>query len=255
VNEPYSAGHLQAVGRLLGPSGRVVSYVDTEYTRVRSERAVLFNASVCIAGRSVWWGDIDLTESEIELVRLAADTDETVSLVEDDNRHGVDNVRSDRAAYSVTPSGHTQLRASIYVRGADGRIYLRAPEHGRRLIRPSWPRIWPFWRIDVRWTRWAGARGDDGYSTVAVIFGGRPSDGSPHLILTCAWFTNVARGGWLEWSWFPSATQRRWAPPIRYTARRIVGRIRPWGSIDLAAGECDEVRVGVVVGASDPRWG
>jgi len=242
--------------RLLGPHGRVLAYWGTEYMPVGRQRAVVFNSAVYVGCEKAWCGDLDLTEGEGELVRLAAETGQTVRLhYEDDD--DADELRSPapgHAAYSVTASGHTSVRASIYQRDRDGRMYLRAPIAVRRIAVPARPRVWPFWRLEVRLTQW-GARVVDGYSTFAVILGRSLLDGSPHLVLTCAWFRHIAGGGWVEWSWYPSAMQRRWAPSIRYSARRLFGPVRPWASLELSPGERDELRLGVVIGESDPRWG
>lgn len=61
------------VEKILGPAGRLISGSKSSYQTAHRDHRVLFNA--CIfdeKGQEVWFGDIDLTEEEDKLKKVAA---------------------------------------------------------------------------------------------------------------------------------------------------------------------------------------
>ena len=257
MNRRLAARHAGAIGQWLGPVGRMIPYSKTAYMDVHSDHAVVFNANVCFQGGKVWWGDIDLTEDEPELTRLAAATGEIVYVLsEADGRfENEDAPLLDRADFSVTPSGQTSILDPVYVRRTDGVLVVRTEDPKRLPSVPDRPRPWRFWRIELREVVWDGARAADGVAWTSLLFGGSGVDGGPHLALRVYRFRHVARGGWLEVGWYPSGARRPWAPPIHLKRKWEHGTIRPWIGVDLAPGAGEEIRIGVTVGPRDPRWG
>jgi hypothetical protein len=70
MNEVLAARYRASISRWLGEPGRMVGYSKTLYMDAHSDHAVVFNANVCFNDGKVWWGDLDLTESEVDLARL-----------------------------------------------------------------------------------------------------------------------------------------------------------------------------------------
>jgi len=234
----------------------MLSYERAVYLNPYCGHVVEFNAGVWFAGGQVWWGDLDLTVDEGLLAGLAAETGETVYVVwEDDGRGRLRHPAShDQAIYWVSPDGAVGMQRSIYERVPGGRLAIRGLWRDARVRLPRRPAMWRFWRLRLHAEHWAGARGDDGSSCLALVLGERGAEGYPFLRLECAWFRNVAAGGWVEVLWSPSPRQHAWLPPFNRLLRLPRGPVRPWVALDLAPGERDRLQLGVVVGPKDPRW-
>jgi hypothetical protein len=126
---------------------------------------------------------------------------------------------------------------------------------GRRLASAlEKPRMWRFWRIELRRGEQDGARAEDGLVWTSLLVGGSGLDDNPHLALRAHRFQNAGRGGWFEVGWYPSPARRQWAPTLRRKRKREHGAIRPWIGINVAPGAREEIRVGVTIGPRDPRW-
>jgi hypothetical protein len=161
--------------------------------------------------------------------RLSAETGETVYVLrEGDARfEHEDAPLLGHAAYSVTPSAKTSFCNPLYERLLNGTLVQRPPRQATRFRRPLRPQLWTVWRMRLSRRRWHGAREGDGYSTVTLRIGA--TEGRPCLELGCAWCSHVARGMWLECSWYP-ASQRPWAPHVCRAIKRAHGGVRPWAA-------------------------
>lgn len=62
---------LEVIGRELGPHGRMISGSKSGYCRRFSARLVVFNANLLIDRVKAWWGDLDVTDDEPRLMRIA----------------------------------------------------------------------------------------------------------------------------------------------------------------------------------------
>ncbi len=111
VNEELAAEHEGAILATLGPPARMIGFSKGGYVDAYPGHAAVFNTNVCLGADKVWWGDLDVTVDEHLLVELAARTGAIVSLLyESDGRfRNEDSPLLDRAVYSVTPSGYSQL--------------------------------------------------------------------------------------------------------------------------------------------------
>lgn len=257
MNEALATLHARAIHRWLGPRGRLLGYQQTTVLTPSSDHLVEFNAGVWFEGGQVWWGDLDLTIDEPFLAALAAETGETVSLVWGDGELGRlgGAPKLGRAVYRVTPLGAVWYATPIIERLTDRRLVVRGVRRDTRRGLPARPEMWRFWRLGMRLERWAGPRETDGYRGLRLLVGGSGIDGYPYLAVQCALFRNVARGGWVQIEWFPSASQRSWAPAFGTVLRWPRGPVRPWVSIRVDSGTHDWVQAGLVIGPRDPRWG
>ena len=68
----------EAVIAALGPNGRMLSGSKSSYRSARPNNFVIFNANLCTKEGKLWYGDIDLTESQDLLVDLAKSLNQTV---------------------------------------------------------------------------------------------------------------------------------------------------------------------------------
>jgi hypothetical protein len=118
---------------VLGPSGRMIASTKTGYGQAHPGHVAIFNANVCIAGRKVWYGDLDLTREEPRLRELAARVGLAVHvLFERDARfRQEEEPLLDEAIYRVEPGQEPQLDEMLVRRDADGAL---------------------------RWTRWKATR-------------------------------------------------------------------------------------------------
>jgi hypothetical protein len=162
VNEELAARHAAAIAACLGPPGRLVGMSKTGYREQHPDHLAVFNTNVCFAAGKVWWGDVDLTLDESKLVRLAAQTDETVYLLyERDGRFANEEAPLlAQAVYSVTPNGHIRLDHAHVERRADGVLYARPPARQPRFRRPGRLRLWRFWLVEPHIERSRDALGD-----------------------------------------------------------------------------------------------
>jgi hypothetical protein len=93
------------VEELLGHRGRMIASTKSGYGAAHPDHVALFNANVCVDGRKVWYGDLDLTRDEPRLRELAARVGEAVHvLYERDARfaHEEEPLLSD-AIYWIEP--------------------------------------------------------------------------------------------------------------------------------------------------------
>ena len=256
MNRDLAERYQSAILATLGPSGCLMSMSKSGYHDAHPTNVAVFNANVSLVGGKVWWGDFDLTLDEAQLVQLASATGEVVFLLyESDGRFEYEAAPLlERAIYSVTPSGHTRFDHVSVERRADGNLYRRPRPRPPRWRRPNRPRLWRFWHIDTRTQR---SRDDWGRRRSTLLYLGRR--GSPHrsplLVLGVHRWTHVARGGWVEWTWYPSG-HRLWAPSLAPRLKLHRGRVRPFLSVRLTPGVCHELHLGVTIGPTDPiLWG
>jgi hypothetical protein len=249
--EQYAA----TINATLGPAGRMISPSKSAYRDEHPSHLVVFNANVCVAGIKVWYGDVDVTLDEPQLLQLAAQIGEITDLLSEHDarfRHE-DAPLLERAVYSVTPTGHTRVDAARYERRTDGRLYTRPIPRPPRWRWPRGPRLWHLWRVRATCERSATPQGSM-TSRLVHIGCARHDRRSSLLVVGIHHWSRHARGAWLEYTWHPSA-HRAWAPPIQFRAKWHRGRVRPCISGRLAPGVAYEVRVGVILGSIDSLWG
>lgn len=75
------ASHDQIAEVVLGPCGRMIASTKTGYGQAHPGHVAIFNANVCIDGRKVWYGDLDLTREEPRLHELAARVEAAVHVL------------------------------------------------------------------------------------------------------------------------------------------------------------------------------
>lgn len=257
MDDSIPARHARALKQRLGSPGRMIAYEHTDYLWPGSDRAVIFNADVWVAGRLVWWGDLDLTVDEPRLVGLAADLGETVHVFWEGGarRLSEGGTPAEWSVFTVSASGIAWHLDWVYTRDARGRLVLRDTELAYDGFRfPLPPTSWSFWNWTVRRGRRTGARDSDGWHGELLWIGEVVPDGAPHLEIVFGRFRNQARGGWIELCWHPSRSQRPWAPPLVRTLRWTRGRARPWITVRLEPGDYLQLQIGISLGLYDPRW-
>lgn len=255
VNQGLADRYRSAIEACLGEPGRLIGLSKSGYRDGHPLHLAVFNANVCLEGGKVWWGDLDLTIDETRLADLAAQTGlTTYVLSESDGRFSYEDApQLGRAVYSVTASGLTSFDHTHIERRADGALYWRPPVARPRYRRPARPRLWRFWRLEVGRECTSGPSG--GQKSVLLYVGSRGRRrGGPLLALGLHRWEHVARGAWIEWTWYPSG-RRSWAPSCGGRLKWHRGPIRPFVAVRLAPGVCTEVRVGFMVGRADPVWG
>lgn len=68
----------EVVWKHLGFCGAMICGSKSFYNKQHPNNLVAFNANVCIGSKKVWWGDLDITLSKINLTALAVELGETV---------------------------------------------------------------------------------------------------------------------------------------------------------------------------------
>jgi hypothetical protein len=108
--------------QILGPAGRMISGSKTGYSHRHPDNLPVFNANICTRERGkIWFGDLDLTLDEPQLLELAGALDERVYvLYERAARFGNEETPAlDEAIVSLSPDGTVEL-ARWTIRAADG---------------------------------------------------------------------------------------------------------------------------------------
>jgi hypothetical protein len=115
---------LRLAEALLGGPGRMLSPTKTPPT----SEAVIWNACVYALRDPVWNGDLNLTRSEPQLIRLADWLDRTIYVFEESEyvRANYERPRLIRATYRVTKDGETWLNAHWLERATDGSVRPRS---------------------------------------------------------------------------------------------------------------------------------
>jgi hypothetical protein len=256
VNEELAAQHAVPIAACLGQAARLIGLSKTGYREQHSDHVVVFNANVCFDAGKVWWGDLDLTLEESKLVRLAAETGETVHLLyEWDGRFANEDAPLlAQAVYSVTPSGHTRVDHTSVERRADGMVYARLPVRQPRFRRPGRLRLWRFWLLERHIERSRDALGDHRSALLYVGRRGAGASGSPLLVLGLHSWSHHVHDAMLEYTWYPAGGQR-WAPRVALRLKWRHGRVRPFIALRIVPGLCTELRVGIALGPKDTLWG
>lgn len=113
-----------AVKKHLGWSGALLGS-KTRYKSKNPKNLVIFNANVCTDDGKIWWGDLDITKSEKNLVELAKTINKTIYvLYEMDGRfENEKQPRIDCFVYKADENGYTEIRLSEYfIRNKRGKI-------------------------------------------------------------------------------------------------------------------------------------
>ena len=255
MNHGLADRHRCAIEACLGVPGQMIGLSKSAYRDGHPLDVAVFNANICFEGGKVWWGDFDLTVDEGRLVQLAAQTGQTIYvLYESDGRfRNEDAPQLERAVYSVTASGHTRFDHTSVERRADGALYFRPPVPQPRYRRPPRPRMWRFWALELRHECTRGAAGRRNSGLLYIGSRGRRR-GGPVLVWGVHRWRHVARGVWIEWTWYPSG-RRSWAPSRGGRLKWHRGPVRPFIAVRVVPGVSTEVRLGVTLGPTDPVWG
>lgn len=72
--------YTQAV-EILGAPGRMLSASKIDYSRENPNNTVVFNSNVCTESGKLWYGDIDVTEDEAKLRKLASALGERIYVI------------------------------------------------------------------------------------------------------------------------------------------------------------------------------
>lgn len=117
--------HGQVAEVVLGPTGRMIASTKTGYGNAHPGHVAIFNANICVAGRKVWYGDLDLTREELRVRELAAQTGLTVHvLFEQDARFRQEKEPLlAEAIYWVEPGREPQFDEMLVSRDADGALH------------------------------------------------------------------------------------------------------------------------------------
>jgi hypothetical protein len=255
MDDEHASRYAAAINATLGPAGRMISASKSAYRDEHPDHLVVFNANLCLAGAKVWFGDVDLTLDEPDLLKLAAQVGEITDLLSEyDGRFQYEDAPMlEHAVYSVTPTGHTRVDATRYERRTDGRLYTRPIRRPPRWRWPRPPRLWHLWRLHASCEPSLTPQGTMTSRLLRIGHAGQDRR-SPLLVLGIHHWSRQARGAWLEYTWYPSA-HRAWAPPTQFRAKWHRGRVRPHLSVRLAPGVAYEVRLGVILGPTDFLWG
>ena len=149
MNEELARRYEAALRETLGREGRMISLSKSGYRKNYPDRVPVFNGNVCLVGGKVWWGDLDLTLDEPELVALARRVGQTVYVLYESDARFCNEGRPllGRAVYSVTASGHSDFDYEYLERTRDGTLRRRQslPETRRRVRAGI--------KLDRRWGR------------------------------------------------------------------------------------------------------
>ena len=91
----------------LGISGRMISGSKSGYRERFPDNLAIFNANVCVEGKKIWYGDIDVTQSAEDLKEIAIKSGETIHILyEMDARFEFENdPQIKNAAVTIRPDG------------------------------------------------------------------------------------------------------------------------------------------------------
>jgi|SRR5665213_2133011 len=229
----------QVAARVLGHEGRVMAMSKSGYRQQRPSNVCIFNALVVLGGdtspSAVWWGDLDLTLWEERLCVLARLLARPVFVFHEFALpDSIDDLDLGRATAQVHPTGMLEIsadRASYIARGSDGTLRIELPTYTRKRLRLRTlrhrPRLWRFWRIELRRQKAREAN----ERTAVVYVGRRDESRSPLLILShanrVAAFETLRT---LNLTWYPAdgGLRRAQRPLIDISPHIRIGRNMLW---------------------------
>jgi hypothetical protein len=108
-------------------AGRMISFSKSNYTSKFPSNVPVFNANVCTKDRGkIWFGGLDLTLNESQLVELAAALGEQIYVLYERGARFGNEDSPDFGDFAVTVArdGTVEMNKWI-VRGEDGRLHSR----------------------------------------------------------------------------------------------------------------------------------
>ena len=99
----------------LGISGRMISGSKSGYRERFPDNLAIFNANICVEGKKIWFGDIDVTQSAEDLKEIAIKSGETIHILyEMDARFEFENdPQIKNAAVTIRPDGTIVLAEGL----------------------------------------------------------------------------------------------------------------------------------------------
>jgi len=110
---------------LLGHPGRMIASTKTGYDAAYPDHVAIFNANVCVAGRKVWFGDLDLTRDEPRLHELAARVKAAVHVLSERDARFAHEAEPllDEALYWIEPGQEPGFDQQLICRDATGLLH------------------------------------------------------------------------------------------------------------------------------------
>lgn len=99
----------------LGIPGRMISGSKSGYRDANPDNLAIFNANICVDGKKIWYGDLDVTKSAEDLKEIAIKSGETIQILyEMDARFEYEeNPQIGKAAVTVKPDGTITLNERL----------------------------------------------------------------------------------------------------------------------------------------------